>query len=554
MTLRRILLCAVLTTGFTGVAHAKDYSAERFDARVELLRGGALRVTERVLVRFESGTFTQFSREIPGRLTDGIEVVSASMDGAVLPAGEGPGQVQIRNSSRTRITWRFPKVSGSSHLFELTYVVRGAIRQTEDADVMAWPALPRQHAYRIASSTIDMALPGVPAEPPSLEVRRAGASSVAVEGTEVRIRARDIRANGWVEVSIRLPRGSLIDAPPQWQQRERAIGQSAPIWMIGATAILIAGLMVIFGVRQGYDAPPRDGTAATAGPVLPDTLPPALAGALVSNGSPRLEHAMAALFSLADRGEVTIEEQPRSLGQSNFVVTRTRARSALAVHEQHALDVVFAGKNGPERSVGLGKARSRLTRHFKKFSTAVVGEMAAAGLMDEDRKDVRKRFLGIGVIALIAACVTPLGAVFTFDDYGGWPLLVPVALAVVGVAALICYTAHTPLSNSAVRRAELWRGFRHYLREIARDRQTSPSDSTMRQWLPFAVATGLAPAWATYLKRHRGGAPRWFHALADGDSGRAFAAFVGVGGAGHSSGAHEDGGGRAAGGGSSGAC
>ena len=159
MTLRRVLLCAVLLAAFTGVAHAKDYSAERFDARIELLRGGALRVTERVLVRFESGTFTQFDREIPGRLTDGIEVVSASMDGAVLPAGEGPGQVQIRKSSRTRITWRFPKVSGSSHLFELTYIVRGVVRQADDADVVAWRALPGQHAYRIASSTIDIALP-----------------------------------------------------------------------------------------------------------------------------------------------------------------------------------------------------------------------------------------------------------------------------------------------------------------------------------------------------------------------------------------------------------
>ena len=149
---------------------------------------------------------------------------------------------------------------------------------------MSWPALPRQHAYRIASSTIDVALPGEPIAPPSLEVRRAGASSVAVEGTEVRIRARDIRANGWVEVWIRLPRGSLIDAPPQWQQRELAIRQTAPIWVVVAAAVLAGGLLVLFGVRQGYDAPPRDGTAATASG-LPDTLPPALAGALVPTGA-----------------------------------------------------------------------------------------------------------------------------------------------------------------------------------------------------------------------------------------------------------------------------
>ncbi len=555
MTVRRIILCTVLLAAFTGVAHAKDYSAERFDARIEVQRGGALRVTERVLVRFEEGTFTRFYREIPSRLTDGLEVVSASMDGVVLPAGDGPGQVEIRQSSRTRVTWHFAKVSSSSHLFEVTYVVRGAIRQADGADVMAWRALPGQHAYRIDSSTIDISLPGEPIAVPSLELRRVGASSVAVDGAAVRIHARDIRANGWAEVQVRLPRGSVIDAPPRWQQHELAVRNSSRIWIIAAAAVLIAGLLVIFGVRQGYDAPPREAGAATGGSVLPDTLPPALAGALVSNGRPRLEHAMAAIFSLADRGELTIEEQPPSIGQRNYVVTRTGRGRPLAAHEQRAIDLSFEGKNGPERSVGLGNARGRLTRHFKKFSTVLEAEMAAAGLMDESRGDVRRRFLKIGVIALLAGGVAVLALLSMVDDYGPWPMLIPLALVVVGVIGLICHGSHTSLSNSAVLRAEYWRSFRQHLKDIARDRHPSPPDPTMRQWLPFAVATGLGSAWATYLKRHRGGAPHWFRAVGDGESGNAFATFVGIGGAGHAGGTHgaAAGGGSVAGGGSSGA-
>jgi len=554
MTVRRIILSTVLLAAFAGVAHAKDYSAERFDARIEVQRGGALRVTERVLVNFEAGTFTQFYREIPSRLTDGLEVVSASMDGVVLPAGDGPGQVEIRRSSRTRVTWRFPGVSGSAHLFELTYIARGVVRQSDDADVVAWRALPEQHAYRIDSSTIDITLPSEPIGRPSVELRRGGGSSVAIDGAEVRIQARDIRANGWAEVLVRLPRGSLIDAPPQWQQHELAVRGSARFWIIAATAVLGAGLLLIFGVRQSYDAPPREAGAATAGPALPDTLPPALAGALVANGRPRLEHAMGALFSLADRGELTIDEQPRTLGQRNFVVTRTGSGRPLAAHEQRALDIVFQGKQ-PERSVGLGKARGRLTRHFKKFRTVLEGELEAAGLMDEGRRDVRRKFLKIGIIALVAGGVGPVALSFMVDDYGPWPMLIPLACIVVGVTGLICHAAHTSLSNSAVRRAEYWRSFRRYLNDVAKDRQASPPDSTMRQWLPFAVATGLGPAWSTYLKKHRGGAPQWFRAVGDGDSGLAFAAFVGAGGAGHPGGAHSaaGGGGGAAGGGSSGA-
>jgi hypothetical protein len=553
MSLRPLLICIVLMASVAGAADAKDYSAERFDARIEVLRGGTIRVTEEVLVRFENGSFTQFYREIPSGRTDGLEIVSASMDGVALPPGDGPGHVEVRRRSRTRVTWRFPSVSGSSHIFSLSYIVRGAVRQGGDADVVAWRALPGEHAYRIDSSTIDFALPAEPGAAPTLELRRVGDSSVVAEGTQVRIRAREIRANGWIEAWVRLPRGSVIEAPPQWQQRELAIRESANVWIIAAAGVLTGGLLLIFGVRQGYDAPPREAGAATVGPNLPDTLPPALAGALVANGSARLEHAMAAVFSLADRGELVIEEQARSLGQRNFLVTRTGSGRPLAAHEQRALEVIFTGKSGLERSVALGTARSRLTKHLKKFSGAVTQELAAAGLMDEDREAVRHGFLRIGTIALIAAGVAALALSSAVDRYGAWPMLIPAALAVVGVIALICHAAHTPLSNSAVRRAQGWRSFRRYLRDVARDRQASPQDATLRQWLPFAVAVGIAPAWAAYLKRHRGGAPQWFHAVGKSDGTHAFAAFVGAGGAGSSHGT-SGGCGGAAGGGSSGAC
>ena len=403
-------------------------------------------------MRFEEGTFTQFYREIPSRLTDGLEVVSASMDGVVLPAGDGPGQVEIRRSSRTRVTWRFPRCPALHTSSSVTYVVRGAIRQTDDADVVAWRALPGQHAYRIDSSAIEIDLPVEPIR---------GAVARAAPGRRVGGRARRRAGEGSARATsserlarsrARLPRGSAIDAPPQWQQRELAVRQSARIWIIAAAAVLIAGLLLIFGVRQGYDAPPRERGAATPGPALPDTLPPALAGALVTNGSSRLEHAMAALFSLADRGELTIEEQPRSFGPAKLRRDADRSAAARSPRTSSARSRLFSRVRAvtSDRSA-LGKARGRLTRHFKKFSSAVQEELAAAGLMDDGRREVRKRFLRLGVIALVAACGAPLG-VFTAEDYGAWPMLIPLALAAVGVTRLhLLRGAHAALEQ---RRAE----------------------------------------------------------------------------------------------------
>jgi hypothetical protein len=278
-----------------------------------------------------------------------------------------------------------------------------------------------------------------------------------------------------------------------------------------------------------------------------------LAGALLANGTPRLEHAMATLFALAERGELTIEEQRGAFGRQTFVVTRTPRARSIAAHEEAAIGIVFDAKNGNEPSVGLGKPRTRLTLHLKGFRRAVVDEMQAAGLIDDDRRNVRRRFRTAGAFVLLAAAAAGPALFVRVDDSGAWPMLIPASLAVVGVLGLICSAVHTPLSNEGVRRADAWRSFRRHMSDVARDRQAPPPAPALRHWLPFAVAAGLAPAWASYLKRHGQGAPRWFRAVADSDRGHAFAALVGAGGAGDASAAHGGGSGAAAGGGSSGA-
>ena len=556
MTLRVLALCAAILFGALGTAEAKTYSAERYDSRIEVLPGGTLRVTETITLRFDEGTFTRFFRMIPARSTDGIEIVSASMDGQVLTAGDEPGRVEISGSSRVRVTWHFTPVSNASHVFELTYLVRGTVRQEDDADVLGWRILPTEHAYRIASSTADIMLPVQPLTAPTLDTRRVGESTVTVDGAHVRVDASNLRANGWLEAWVRLPRGSVVTTPPAWQQRATETRRLSPAWMLAAGLVLLSGLALLFAVHQRYERPPRDTAPVATWSNPPDTLSPVLAGTLVSNGTPQLEHAMAAIFSLADRGDLTIEEAPRVFGQRHFTITRASTGRPMTPFEQAALDIIFTGRQGAEASVGLGKARGRLMRQFGKFRAALEPTMKSAGLLDDERRAVRRRFVRIGTASGVAAGLAAILLGLIADRHGAWPMLIPAALAVVGVVALICYAAHTPLSNDAERRVQQWRGFRQYLRDVARDRDASPGDADVQRWLPYAVALGVAPAWSAYLKRHRSAAPQWFHAAAASDtshSGVAFAAFVATGGSGSGGSAHGTGGGAAAGGGASGA-
>jgi len=241
---------------------------------------------------------------------------------------------------------------------------------------------------------------------------------------------------------------------------------------------------------------------------------------------------MATLFALAERGELAIVEGPRRWGQPSFDLKRTPANRRLTESEQTVLDIAFTGRS-PEDKTDLAHVRGRVTRRLKRFSLAVERQMLTGGLIDEGRVAVRNRYAWIGVATLVLGLAAVVPAAIVVDDYGPWPLVVPLATVTVGVVGLIMYAAHTPLSNEGLRRAREWRGFQKFLRQVTRDRATVPEGAAARM-LPFAVATGLAAGWSSYLKKRHADAPAWFRALASDQGSQAFAHFIAAGGSGPS--------------------
>lgn len=537
-------------------AAAKSYSAERFDSIVRVLSDGTLDVTETVVFRFEDGTFREVFREIPKRFTDGIEVVSAGMQGQRLPFGTEPGTAEVRErSNRVRVVWRFSPTEGVTRAFTLNYRVRGGVRQEDAADVIVWRGTPGEHQYRIDASTMRFELPVAPRTAPDVRSRRTQATDITVEGRVVQVRSSAIGENGWIDTTLLFPRGAITTVAPAWQQHAAAVAAQSGQWMIAAGLILSVGLIVLLAWRQSYDPPPSDVHAQhddTTPRTVPDSLAPAIGGILASGGHPALEHAMASLFAIADRGDVEIREQRGTFGQRDFlVVRRGRSSGPAAGHEQTVLDIIFRGRSGDEGSVRLGQARSRLTRRFREFSKQVMRELADAGLLDAARKAIRTRYNAAGVILLIVGGLAAIPAAWLIGQYGGWPLLIPAAIGVIAIAAFIFGATITPLSNDGVRRSARWRAYRKYLTAVARDKQ-QPHGVQPSAVLPFAVALGLAGAWSKFLKRHGAPVPAWFHAEGRSDAFAAFPAFIATGGSGGASGAG-GGHGGAAGGGASGA-
>jgi len=120
-----------------------------------------------------------------------------------------------------------------------------------------------------------------------------------------------------------------VTTPPAWQQRAVETRRLSPAWMLAAGLILLSGLALLFAVHQRYERPPRDTAPLGTWSNPPDTLSPVLAGTLVTNGTPQLEHAMAAIFSLADRGELADER----IGVRHAALVRARDVGEAAVRD-----------------------------------------------------------------------------------------------------------------------------------------------------------------------------------------------------------------------------
>lgn len=552
MKLKWLIVCALLLLTPAG-ADAKDYSVRRYDVAIRVLERGTLEVTETAVFQFEDGTFTFVTREIPSRRTDGIEILSASMDGREMSFGDEAGQVEVTAKSRVRARWRFTPVAQSTHTFVLKYLAHGVVHREEGADLLAWTALPRQHSYRIASSTIDLDLPAAPIGEPAITVRRGQEGAVERAAERLRITAHDLRSNGSVELRVRFPEGAVIAVPPEWQARQIRANERGPRWLIAGGVAFAVCFVLLFALRQNYDAPTRDLAAPTIAVSKPDDLPPAVAGTLGANGSTRPEHAMAALISLADRGEVTIAAEPRGfLGQRDFTITRPRGSAPLASYEQALIDTVFRGRDdAPKESVKLSTAGSRLAFRIGRFAKAMQQHLREQGLLDEARKAVRDRYAHVAVMLFVLGTAGFVGAaVFLVREHGPWAFAVSGAFIAAAIVALMFHAATTPLSNEGLRRAQSWRAFRRYLRSVARERTQLAGDAAARL-LPWAIALGLGSVWAKYAEHVPAVVPAWF--LAATSDARAYPVFIATAGAGAHGGAGGAGGAGAAGGGSSGA-
>lgn len=535
----------------------KEYSADRFDQAILVQADGSMLVRETVAFTFVGGPFTYVFRELPTYKTDGITILSASMDERTMPQGSGAGQVEIAYKDPIKVTWHFAPTSDQNHTFVLTYRVLGVVQKTQGADFLNWEALPTRYDYTIRSSTITVSYPEQAVLLDVPEVVR-GSAHVATTPNIVIFSTHDLRPNTRLEIGLRFRPGSLIVNAPRWQKlNEQAQALILP-YLVGGIMIFVVGSLFLAWLYLRYRR--RRSFAYAEAPLItepPDDLPAAVVGALLSKG-PGWNSALATLFDLADRGVLTITQSPEKKwyqAHSDFVIEIQSQQADLRPHERGLLEMLFQTKKGLQSTINVSNMGRAYANRQKRFNDLLKQEMIELGFIDEQQQRVRRSFAIISSILPILASIAIVPCLVFGIPNGVWPIVfLPIGVMAMGVTALVLWGISSPLSDKGMQSAVGWKAFFHYLRDLLREKEPQPSPELFGEYLPYAASFGIADKWVKYFqKRHMDVTiPAWFHALARADDLSYFVMMVvATRAVGHSGGAGGHAG--AAGGGASGA-
>jgi hypothetical protein len=200
---------------------------------------------------------------------------------------------------------------------------------------------------------------------------------------------QDAAADTTVDSTVSFPRQSLVFQPPAWQTEKQLEAQRATMGItFGLGAAALTTLLVVVGVIMAGRSFRREAAISQNNIYQniiapPRVIPPAQAAKLTGSSVPFL----GALFDLARRGVLRIDEGPKKWGNRTFEVIRQPTSERLQPHELVFLAALF--KKAKDDRTALSEIAS--LAYNGQFSRALDRELTVAGLRDAERSSRRGR-------------------------------------------------------------------------------------------------------------------------------------------------------------------
>ncbi|MGZ9223378.1 MAG: DUF2207 domain-containing protein, partial [Anaerolineales bacterium] len=474
------------------VLAAKTYRAERFDVQIDLQENGSAIVIETVEFHFTGDPFTFAFREISAAETDGLTFLDASMDGVPMPLGTQAGQVEVDAGNPLKVSWHFSPTSDAAHVFTVRYRADGVIRKG-DADTLIWRAIPEEHDYSIARSTITLTYPSQATllEQPTLDWN----FDAAWKEDRIILIAGDIAEDQDLILTARFARDSITQVTPQWQiqkvQRDVAAGRALPVGFLSGMATLVLGSLALFTYARA------NGRDLNSSPVMSTPIPPGdVSPALIGKLANQPHSFMGTIFDLAQRGVLEVQQENGFLGTKNHMLVLRETNVLLKPHEQGLLDALF---KPTETQINMNEAATRLAAKTKLFDEPLEQELIQRGWLDLQRKQKRTMLIAAGVLMMLLAIVLFVAALImgvTSSSNLNLAILFAIiagigaGLFLLSIGLLIYGASFSILTHSGEEQLARWKGFAEYLKQVGRGREPAIRPDYFERYLAYAAVFG----------------------------------------------------------------
>jgi hypothetical protein len=481
----------------TALAQTKVYIWERFDVDVTVLENGDLQVVEQQQLNFSGAPFTFGFRNIPvndaGRNDGIIDIAVRQGNQEFTQSGSGqPFTFTVdESSSEVTITWYFPEALGTQ-VYEISYIVRGAVRTEEAGDQVFWNAMPADLGSTILEGRVTMNVPeGVTIG--ATTALYGGSESTAIS-TEVGADSRQAlftlqepRPGGIdVETGIRFPQGQLVVDTPDWQQQEQIRDVLTLIVLVVSGIIAVGGPALVLLAWYQFGRDPEVGEVPAYLSAPPDDTHPAVVGTLIDERA-HIHDIMSTLVDLARRGYLTMEEDGK-----DFIFTRTdKTITKLHPFEQKTVKGVF----GSKKQRRLNSLKYKFADRIPGIRKELYQELVERGYIERSPEATRGRFGCLSTLIIALAFGAFITSITIIENNFATALCPAMALGITGVA-LLWAGQHMPAkTRKGAEATAKWMAFKQYLEEIERYTDIQKSTEIFEQYLAYAIVFGLERSW-----------------------------------------------------------
>lgn len=464
-----------------------------------------------------TGTFQFGSRVIPLDRLERITNVRVYEDGNPLREGCGGqrGTYCVETTSDgLSITYNFSSpITNGQRNFEIEYTVHGALRVYEGGDQLSWYAIPPEHfGFRIGRARVTVEMPDgyAPREGIDPVVTYGAPTNVEVRDTTITATAtREIRGDEALEIRVQYPHdpnARMAGWQNSFDQRRNFEDTVLPIlnilFLLLSLAVGIGGPLFFYTLWQRKGRDPKVGPVPEYLSEPPSDLRPAIVGTLLDEQAD-MRDVMSTLIDLAHRGYLVIEEDQRpgllGIGRTmEFTFKRTdKSFDDLRKYEKRLVNGIFG--NRMERS--LESLRNKFYTVIPKVQEDLYQELVNEALFDRKPNTTRAMWSSLGVVLLVLAGGVFFFGVSALEGFSSTLILLPFALGLTGIAALIAAQFMPAKTRRGAEEAAKWKAFQEYLRNIEKYGDVEGAVSRFDEFLPYAVAFGIDRTWMSKFKR-----------------------------------------------------